>query len=389
MADEREEEDNAAADLGLGVASSDLEVDIFSAMEANMVMDETFEEASESSEEYDSSDKSDDEPLEEEHLLLAASSQADVPPAPLDHPPPQPEAIPPWKRQLYVLILFLIGFGGISHRLATVIVRFVSKIFAPRPRHEEERTNSLSARSRNDQPPPHDRILVTPASIRKQIGIKDDFNRYAVCPGCAKLHLWTEDSSLQHSRCDHCREELYTAGRPRLVYAHRSLSMILAAVLQDRKLEDDIEAWRDFLGSRESSSTKTYDTLWSGDSWRGDCLNAACGATCERHHFPFIDGRGHIKISLSIDWFAAHKGSYSGYHSSGAVLMRIDNIPQNLLTVERRCAGIYVIGMLPGPRETKLKELTAYLKLITDELAKLYVDGVCIRTARYPEGKYR
>ena len=57
--------------------------------------------------------------------------------------------------------------------------------------------------------------------------------------------------------------------------------------------------------------------------------------------------------------------------------------------MERRCTGIYVVGILPGPKEPKLTELTAYLKLITDELAKLHVDGVSIKTARFPEGKYK
>ena len=67
--------------------------------------------------------------------------------------------------------------------------------------------------------------------------------------------------------------------------------------------------------------------------------------------------------------------------------MRIDNIPPNLASLDRRCAGIHVVGLLPGPDETKLRHLTAYLKLITDELAKLHTDGVLIKTARYPEGK--
>jgi len=101
-----------------------------------------------------------------------------------------------------------------------------------------------------------------------------------------------------------------------------------------------------------------------------------------------VDTCGAIKVSLSIDWFSAHKGRYSGYHSSGAVLLRIDNIPQNMVSVERRCTGIYVVGLIPGPHEPKITELTAYLKLVTDELKKLSIDGVSIKTARYPEGEY-
>jgi len=103
---------------------------------------------------------------------------------------------------------------------------------------------------------------------------------------------------------------------------------------------------------------------------------------------PFIDGDGlRIKITLSVDWFGTFKGRYSGWHSSGAIMARIDNLLASLITLDRRCAGIHLVGLIPGPKESSNSELEPYLKLVTDELAKLFVDGVRIRTSRYPEGE--
>uniref|UniRef100_V5GTT2 Uncharacterized protein n=1 Tax=Kalmanozyma brasiliensis (strain GHG001) TaxID=1365824 RepID=V5GTT2_KALBG len=101
----------------------------------------------------------------------------------------------------------------------------------------------------------------------------------------------------------------------------------------------------------------------------------------------FVDLGDHIKITLSIDWFTPFKGRYSGWHSSGAILMRIDNIPKNTISLDRKCAGIHLVGLLPGPKEQDVKMLTPFLQLITDELKMLYRDGIRIKTARHPEGR--
>jgi len=61
--------------------------------------------------------------------------------------------------------------------------------------------------------------------------------------------------------------------------------------------------------------------------------------------------------------------------------------PPSALVTDRRSAGVHLVGLIPGPKEPNHAELLPYLKLVTDELSKLFVDGVRINTARYPEGE--
>jgi len=287
------------------------------------------------------------------------------------------EGLPPWTRQVYLLVLFLIAYGGISDRLATLLVSVLLKIIAPLLNcGGQESSDSSSA----------ERPMVTPASIRRYMAMESDYNRYAVCAGCAHLHLWNNDPERLPARCLRCGQSILHGRRPALIYAHRPIATILQAVLQDQQNEDGIQAWRDFLKEDGLGGERTFDTLWSGEAWRADCSNPHCEPPCQRH-LSFVDYPGNIKITLSVDWFGAFKGRYSGYHTSGAVLIRIDNIPQNLASLDRRCAGIHVVGILPGPKEPNLAQLSAYLKLVTDELCTLYRDGIFIKTARYPEGK--
>jgi len=152
-------------------------------------------------------------------------------------------------------------------------------------------------------------------------------------------------------------------------------------------MEDAIDSWMSYVSERELNHNKTFDTLWSGDFWRADCSHPACEVPCHLEHIPLVMARIHIKITITIDWFTAHKSRYSGNHASGAILMQIDNIASNLMTSVRKCAGIHVVGILPGPKDPTADLLPQFLKPLTDELNQLYVDGTVTPTARHPVGE--
>jgi hypothetical protein len=43
--------------------------------------------------------------------------------------------------------------------------------------------------------------------------------------------------------------------------------------------------------------------------------------------------------------------------------------------------------MLPGPHETTAEQLQNYLKIVVDDLVKLYEHGMVIQTPEHPDGK--
>ncbi|CBQ69331.1 conserved hypothetical Ustilaginaceae-specific protein [Sporisorium reilianum SRZ2] len=321
--------------------------------------------------------------------LDTAESHDGVPIPPQQHrhaPPPLFDATS-WEDHLYLLVIFLIAYGGILDRLATLIILIASAVLAPLLRGSDQQLQNLPAEHKTILTT-SSRISITRASIRRQLGIQDDYDRYIVCPACAHLHLWNGVAGSVAAACLQCGSNLYGGRRPALTYSHRSIASILTAVLSDRRNEDAIDGWRDFVQRAEQASSKTLDTLWSGRLWQADCSNVGCSTTCNSRHMSYVTFGGNLKITLSIDWFSPFKGRYLGHHSSGAILLRIDNIPDSVVTVDCRCASIHLIGILPGPKEQTLALLTPYLKLLTDELKTLYRDEIRLKTARHPEGEY-
>jgi len=290
-----------------------------------------------------------------------------------------------WESHLYLLMAFLTAYCGISEKTATLIARIISKVLPMLFDTDQGLVRFLDQVHLERITIP--RIVVTPACMRKTLGIQDDYDRYAVCPGCAQLYLWNGRDDVLPATCRHCGWGLLCGSKPLLTYSHRPLANILKSVLQDQRSEDGVEAWYQHVQRSEGTAERRYSTLWSGELWRADCSSSSCGTPCLSRHVAFVDFPMHIKITLSIDWFSAFHSRYSGTHSSGAILMRIDNIPSSLFALDRRCAGIHLVGILPGPKETTREQLDVFLEPLIEELAKLHTDGIRIPTARHPEGK--
>jgi len=51
-----------------------------------------------------------------------------------------------------------------------------------------------------------------------------------------------------------------------------------------------------------------------------------------------------------------------------------------------RPSNLIIAAMTPGPTEPTAEELQKYLKIIVDDLLKLWNDGIWICTPAYPEG---
>ncbi|CDR88173.1 uncharacterized protein SPSC_03833 [Sporisorium scitamineum] len=97
--------------------------------------------------------------------------------------------------------------------------------------------------------------------------------------------------------------------------------------------------------------------------------------------------RLNLKFTLFVDWFGPHKGKFHEWHSTGALLLRIDNLLARLTTYDRRCLGIHLVGLLPGPKDTTATNLQKYLQLVDDELKDFDDDGKVIQMVGHPDGK--
>ncbi|SPO23113.1 uncharacterized protein UTRI_01791 [Ustilago trichophora] len=270
-------------------------------------------------------------------------------------------------------------------------------------------------------PPPPLSMLVTPASVRQRLGLQSDFDQYLVCPDCGELTLWA-DVEPHRPRQVHCSCEAKLlhdhSQRPIQLYCHRKLESIFCDVLMDPKYYGSLKDWMLVLEEasapmdasnatapnhppadpinrhgvarpRTVTHRRRYNEVVTGSAWLEDCDHGAedCRGQCHHDHTPFVAAGLNLKVTLLVDWFGPQKGKFHEWHSTGAILLRIDNLPAQLTTHDRRCLGTHLVGLLPGPRESSAARLQSFLTLIVDELLEFDLRGKVLKTHGHPEGE--
>ena len=91
----------------------------------------------------------------------------------------------------------------------------------------------------------------------------------------------------------------------------------------------------------------------------------------------FWDGlkRGELRLawSLSIDWFNPRGNKAAGKSTStGSIVMACLNLPPSL---RYKPENLFLVGVIPGPREPSVEEVGHYIELIVDMLNTSWRDG--------------
>ncbi|OAD72418.1 hypothetical protein PHYBLDRAFT_102450, partial [Phycomyces blakesleeanus NRRL 1555(-)] len=76
----------------------------------------------------------------------------------------------------------------------------------------------------------------------------------------------------------------------------------------------------------------------------------------------FVDEPCLLMLTMNIDWFQPFDDIT---YSTGAIYLAINNLPRE----ERfKPENVILVGLMPGPKEPKTKEINHYLKPIVDKL---------------------
>jgi hypothetical protein len=105
---------------------------------------------------------------------------------------------------------------------------------------------------------------------------------------------------------------------------------------------------------------------------------------------PFMDGlqRSELRLawSLSVDWFNPHGNKTAGKKKSvGSIAMALLNLPPSL---RYKAENLYVVGVIPGPREPSLEEINHFLRPLVDFFLPAWQSGTWFtRTVGHAAGR--
>lgn len=104
----------------------------------------------------------------------------------------------------------------------------------------------------------------------------------------------------------------------------------------------------------------------------------------------FMDGlqRSDLRLawSLSVDWFNPHGNKTSGKKKSvGSIAMALLNLPPS---IRYKAENLYVVGVIPGPREPSLDEINHFLRPLVNFFLPAWQKGTWFtKTVEHPEGR--
>ncbi|KAL1698541.1 hypothetical protein EV121DRAFT_274362 [Schizophyllum commune] len=207
-------------------------------------------------------------------------------------------------------------------------------------------------------------------SVMAALGAEPSFKICAVCPSC--LEVYPPDIG-KRTTCAACNTPLFnsqptSAGQrsgqterevpiPRLQFPYKSLAEQLATLLAIPEMEDEIERSQTKASTCEHGR---YSSIFHGRVCQE--LRAA-----DEEKFFFLsdkqreEGELRLGVSLGVDWFSYHRSLISPSHTSGP--------------------------MSYCPTEPNGDQVQRFLRILVNELLRLWREGVVIKTTKYPQGR--
>ncbi|RPD62755.1 hypothetical protein L227DRAFT_562043 [Lentinus tigrinus ALCF2SS1-6] len=189
--------------------------------------------------------------------------------------------------------------------------------------------------------------------VMAMLHVNNIIHELPTCPACLRVH---------------------PESKPRLRSPFKTITEQLASILAVPGNEDLVNAWKllpRFLGRLRD----IFD-----------------GAVCHRVHGP--DGKpffkydpleddgpdGELRIGLALGLDCLIAASYTSCPMSFMIV----NFPASL---RFRASNLLLSGIIPGPKETDPDQTQYYLRILVNELLRLWYVGVVIKTPRFPNGR--
>ncbi|KAI0046864.1 hypothetical protein FA95DRAFT_1493337, partial [Auriscalpium vulgare] len=298
-------------------------------------------------------------------------------------------------RNSYVFSFVNAAYGGATH--AQTHNTLLSQRGAMRAAYSAS-GNQIPADLRDDLK----NMAMTLRTVEKRLGVDPDdvLVYYALCPDCFKRYTLEAISKLRRPRCqaDGCDGVLYTTKRnvrdeekrhpTKLMAYHPLIAALRMFFRRPGKYEecqhwrrDEEDDWEDAPPVDRDEWGRTHDPqamqsdIYDGYLWRSliagtrrdwneDRTKVEESTTPEETR-RFVALPCGLVLCIFVDWMSSKK---RGSHSSGAVFVSIQNLPRSKRYLRE---NIFLLFMIPGPREPTSRELNGLLDLVADEISQL------------------
>ncbi|KAF8131720.1 hypothetical protein K438DRAFT_1788225 [Mycena galopus ATCC 62051] len=224
-------------------------------------------------------------------------------------------------------------------------------------------------------PVPH--MLTTLPSVMNHLGVEPAFQTLPLCPNCCEVF---PSSTSPSTKCLRCSIPIFRITgpsplsrtpqmpKPCLQFPTKSIEEQLKDMLAVPGIEEEMDWWRtkgrtegvleDFFNGRISKEIEGPDGL---PFFRpGDSTGSG------------PDNELRVGLTLGVDWFSYLRSQMAPSHTSGPISFNVINF-----------------GHFFGPKEQDPDQVQRIMRVIVDELLRLWRDGVWVQTPNHPLGRLK
>lgn len=236
-------------------------------------------------------------------------------------------------------------------------------------------------------------------SVRKKFNLEAVTKMFATCARCSCTYPPDTEkrSSATRNRSgypERCSYKKYRGSKPcgHLLVKRRKANGQSSCVPVRPYVVQDFNSFLAGLLSRPGmEEAMDRGTTISNDLQMWDIKDGtAIGEILGSDGKPFIDGlkRTDLRLawSLSVDWFNPYGNKTSGKKKSiGSIAMGLLNLPPSL---RYKAENMYLVGVIPGPREPALDEINHFLRPVVDFFLPSWKDGTWFtKTVKHATGR--
>lgn len=237
-------------------------------------------------------------------------------------------------------------------------------------------------------------------AVLSTFGLDPDLCLYACCPRCFAIYplqpsnnsypkLCTFRETPSSRPCNTMLVKHGAAGKPpELIrtFGYQSMRAWIGRLLSRPDIE---KAIAQMTAPHPRSFISRLAKLWSSgpvkDIWDAEVFRTFKGPN-GKHWLDAPPGEARLVFGLFVDWFNPYGNRTAGKSASvGGIYMVCMNLPVGL---RYRVENVYLVGIIPGPKEPSLHQMNHLLRPLVDDLLVFWYTGVYFtRTADYAFGR--